>query len=100
MHRAESRTTFLKCSLGKVVETCFPDPFLCQSKRESDDAAAERSDRSRSPGRPGLAQPSASTARELRQLAPDTETFLPKTKIRLCWLIVTIKYDMQKHARR
>ena len=75
--RVQARATFLECSLGKAVETCFPDPAFCQSKQESDEAAEERSDRTLR--RPRLAQPAASTAIELRQLTPDMEVILPKT---------------------
>ena len=104
MHQAEARAPSFECSLGRATEVCSPTLF-CHSKRESDEVAADRSDKIF--GRPGLAQAAVSTARELRHLAPDLEVIFPrpylfvgKTKIRLYLLIMTIKYDMQKYARR
>ena len=76
MHRAEARAPFLECSLGRAAKACSQGPILCQSKRESNEVAADRSDRTF--GRPGLAQPAASPAKEIRHLAPDLEVILPK----------------------
>ena len=73
MHCAEARAPFLDCS---PAEACSPDPVFCQSKRESDEAAADRSNNPL--GRRRLARPAASTAKELRQLALDVEVILPK----------------------
>ena len=105
MHRAGARARFLECSLKRAAGASSVDPFFCLSKRESDEVAADRSDRT--PGGLSYPQPTSSTAKELGQLNPDPEVILlkphfviGKTKIRLCWLFLTIKYDMQKNARR
>ena len=95
-----------QCSLGRAAEACSPDPFFfCQSKRESDEAAADRSDRTL--GRPRLAQPGRRNRHRAPTAGPgpgghppETQFSAGKTKIRLCWLIMTIKYDMQKYTRR
>ena len=104
MHRANARATFLKGSLGRTAEHAPRTPFLLVKTRIRW-TTADRSDRTL--GRRGLARLSASAAKELRQWALDLEVIFPKPnflvgemKIRLCWLIITIKCDMRKYARR